>query len=177
MYTINYDSIELYWENSKIMELAQHKTAVRSKSVKLEENDSRVIEDYIITDDDTEYLESQLDRAVSALYSIFHDVTLPKTQGYYISIPSVSLGVIISGFSVRCNRDIYGAQIAAEKRIATLSTLCQEFIVNHIITSWSDDLQIKEYSKINQDISTELIESIKTNLYYLRRRSSGSSYS
>ncbi len=175
MYKINFDSIDFFWDTEKIFELVTHKTGVRAKNMNV--SDDRLEIDYIITEDERDYVVTQLEGAMRSLYGMFVDITLSDGDSFYVSQPNTDLGIFISGFSVRCNRDGYGAMIPTEKRIGTVSTLAQEYLASKIISCWSEDNEIKEYEKINSEVLDEIVLSLRLAIIHLKRRSSANSFS
>ncbi len=172
MYNINYDSIDFFWDTEKIFDLVSHKSGVRAKNMKLSDDEGSEM-DFIITEDDREFFDNELEGAVRALYAMFIDIALSEGDSCYISEPSATLGIFISGFAVKCNRDPYGALVVPEKRVGAVSTLCEEYIVNYVVDKWSEVQQLKGYESINK----EVLERLLIGITQLKKRSYTNSYS
>lgn len=171
MYKIKGNRLDLFWDTDRIFDLASYKTGVQAKNKTQPKEPSESTEmDFIITDDNKEYVLEELRPIFIKLFEFFLDIAYPEPNVLYVARPDVDLGIHVSGFAVVCRRDIHGKIIINEQRINSISSLCQEYVATSVVNKWCMDNRLTEFIKANEEaisaIETKLIE----NISYLKKR-------
>lgn len=178
MYTIVGNRMDFFWDTERIFDLASYKTGVQAKNMSQPKEPNEKEEmDYIITDDDKEYVLEELRPIFVKLFEFFMDIAYPEPNVLYVSRPDADLGIFVSGFAVVCQRDVYGNVIISEQRINTISSLCQEYLVVQVVNKWSMDNRLTEFLKANGEEIAEIEQKLVKNISYLKKRGYANSFS
>lgn len=171
MYKIKENRLDLFWDTDRIFDLASYKTGVQAKNMTSTKEQTENGEmDYIITDDDKEYVLEELRPIFVKLFEFFLDIAYPEPNVLYVARPDVDLGIFISGFAVVCRRDSAGKVIINEQRINSISSLCQEYAVVSLVNRWCIDNRLTEFVKTNEDDIKEIEAKLTKNISYLKKR-------
>lgn len=177
MYKIKENRLDLFWDTDRIFDLASYKTGVQAKNMSQAKEPTENAEmDYIITDDDKEYVLEELRPIFVKLFEFFLDIAYPEPNVLYVCRPDVDLGIFVSGFAVVCRRDSSGKVIINEQRINSISSLCQEYVVASVVNKWCMDNRLTEFVKANNEEIEEIGRKLIKNISYLKKRAYLSSF-
>lgn len=178
MYTIVGNRMDFFWDTERIFDLVSYKTGVQAKNMtQPKESEEKEEMDYIVTDDDKEYVLEELRPIFVKLFEFFMDIAYPEPNVLYVSRPDVELGIFVSGFAVVCQRDVHGEVIISEQRINSISSLCQEYLVAQVVSKWSMDNRLGEFQKENAMEIAEIEQKLVKNISYLKKRCYTNSFS
>lgn len=178
MYTIEGDRMDFFWDTERIFDLVSYKTGVQAKNMAQPKEPTEKGEmDYIVTDDDKEYVMETLRPVFVNLFEFFLDIAYPEPNVLYVGRPDAELGIFVSGFAVVCRRGIDGEVIVGEQRINSISSLCQEFLVAQVVSRWCDDNRLGEFQAENKAEMAEIERKLVKNISYLKKRGYVNSFS
>lgn len=179
MYKINKNKIDFFWDTDRIFDLVSYKTGIQAKNMVQsgKDEDQKVEMDYIVTDDDKEYVQEELRPIFVRLYEFFLDVAYPEENVLYVSRPDATLGIFLSGFSVKSNHNVVGEMLIREQRLNVISSLCQEYIVAQVVSRWGLDNRLSEFRDANVEEIAKIEAKLKKNIVYLKKRAFVNSFS
>lgn len=179
MYTIVGNKLDFFWDTDRIFDLVSYSTGVKARNIangqKQEGEDSEL--DYVVTDDQREYVVEELKPIFLKLFDFFVDIAYPDSNMLYVSRPDADLGFFISGFSVICRLNKAGKVIINEQRLGVISSLCQDYIVLHLVNKWCKDNRLSEFLKSQEDEILSIESKLRKNVLYLKKRGYDVSFS
>lgn len=172
MYSIKDKTIDFFWDTDRIFDIVSYETGIQSNNMVMKKNEvedgSKM--DFIITEDKKEYVVETLRPVFIHLFDYFIDIAPSDTNVLYVNEPSVEFGIYLNGFSVICIRDREDKVVVNEQRLNIISSLCQEYITVEIIKKWSEDNALNDIVKAASENSKIIVEKLKKNILYLKKR-------